>query len=135
MIASVESFEMKSTLVLFLLINTLLDCTPINTSIGSLLFNFTRASDNEVIDVDGVSISNVSKNFDRIAMPQDVELIDTVTRNQQQQTSRPAIPVVRSIIDLIFAASPIKFVPNFHHSNLLFPRRFSVNRISNSFFK
>lgn len=69
------------------------------------MVNFTDTSDNEVIDDDGAPANaNGLKNFERISMPQDVELVEASKQNEQQ-SSRPRIPVVGSLIDLIFAVS------------------------------
>lgn len=94
---------MKSTVVLFFLINTLIDCQPIenvndrsSTVEHRLTFNLADSSDNEVIDDVGARISNLS-NSERISMPQDVELVEPPRRSQQQQSG------VGSLIDLMFA--------------------------------
>lgn len=94
---------MKSTVVLFFLINTLIDCQPIDNvnDISStvehrLTFNLADTFDNEVIDDVGARISNLS-NSERISMPQDVELVEPPRTSQQRQSG------VGSLIDLMFA--------------------------------
>lgn len=99
---------MKLTAVLFFLINTLINCQPIDNLIGKtssvehrLTFNFTDSSDNGVIDDVGARISNLSSS-ERISLPQDVELVEPPRRNQQQSTIPSGIG---SLIDLIFAVN------------------------------
>lgn len=82
---------MKLTVLLFFLINTLIDCQPIDN------VNDKRSR----IDDVGVRISNLN-NSERISMPQDVELVEPPRKNQQQQS---LIPGFGSLIDMIFAVN------------------------------
>lgn len=100
---------MKSTVVLFFLINTLINGQPIDIDTEEsskidhrLMLNFTDSSDNEVIDGFGTHISNGSKNSERILMSQDVELVQPPRKNQQQSIG---VSGVGSLIDIIFAVN------------------------------
>lgn len=102
---------MKSieVVVLFFLMNTIINCQPIdiNTDMSSkvdhrLMFNHTDSSDTEVIDDFDARISNGSKNSERILLPQDVELVESPRKNQQQSVGMSG---VGSLIDIIFAVN------------------------------
>lgn len=97
---------MVVVLMLFFSINTLINCQPIDidTDMASkldhrLMLNFTDSSDNEVID-------GLTKTSERILMPQDVELVETPSRKNQQQQS-VGVSGIGSLIDIIFQVNLI----------------------------
>lgn len=110
-------FEMKSIILLVFSINTLIHCQPIDVAADQsskvdhrFMLNLTVSTDNEVNDAIDTSILSSPKNSERFRMPQDVELVDPPSKNQQQQQS--VVPGVGSLIDMISAVSSINIKCN-----------------------
>lgn len=104
-----SNYKMKSIVVLVLLVNTLLDCKPIESEFESeleasevkhlLSTNFTNCKDDKEHCVSDSESGR--KNTSRMTVPDDVELIYPSKKPAQQS----AFPGVGSIFDLIFAVS------------------------------
>lgn len=113
---------MKTLVALVFLINTLLDCMPIEGAtehsevVHLLLLNFTDSEQNEMFsDPNGLNNdTNLLANLSRMTIPNDVEMVEPTITSEKQSV----LPVVGTIIDMIFAVrfksfSKCKIIENF----------------------
>lgn len=125
----INTISMHTILVFIILMKISIDCKPIasvqNSEIESLTLTTSKVA---------ASVTNNQKNPSRITLPNDVELIETTTKRNQQQI---VIPAVDSIFELIFAVSFIiyQLKSNCDFINKMWLLKFHSPRYQSVYFK